>query len=93
MLVAAILAGLWRNRPSQDSSPTTAAAYGWFMRIGALALLQGAIGYIQFFTGVPRELVALHIAGSVLLWTAASWYALRTTIPPIEERAPAEMAK
>ena len=93
VLVAAILAGLWRNRPSQDSSPTTAAAYGWFMRIGALALLQGAIGYLQFFTGVPRELVALHIAGSVLLWTAASWYALRTTFPPVEERVPAEMAK
>ena len=69
VLVAAILAGLWRNRPSQDSSPTTAAAYGWFMRIGALALLQGAIGYIQFFTGVPRELVALHIC---LLYTSPS---------------------
>lgn len=88
VLVASIVAGLWRNRPGQPSSPTSTAAYTWYMRIGALAVLQGAIGYLQFFTGVPVELVALHIAGSVALWTAASWYALRTTFPPADDHAP-----
>ena len=81
VLVLAIVAGLWRARPSAENSATTLLAYKWFMRIGALAVLQGGIGYLQFFTGVPRWLVGLHIAGSVLLWTAASWYALATTFP------------
>ena len=81
VFVLAIVAGLWRARPSAGNSPTTLLAYEWFMRIGALAVLQGGIGYLQFFTGVPRWLVGLHIAGSVLLWTAASWYALATTFP------------
>ena len=33
-------------------------------------LAQGAIGYIQYFTGVPAWLVLLHIAGSVVFWVA-----------------------
>ena len=86
ILVATIVAGLWRARPAEQRSPTSMLAYRWFMRIGALAVLQGGIGYLQFFTGVPRWLVGLHIAGSVLLWTAASWYALATTFPPRAQR-------
>jgi cytochrome c oxidase assembly protein subunit 15 len=42
----------------------------------ALALLvielaQGAIGYTQYFLGVPALLVGLHMLGSALLWLAA----------------------
>lgn len=84
ILVASIVAGLWRSRPGPQNSTTASLAYLWFMRIGLLAVTQGAIGYIQFFTGVPVELVAIHIAGSVLLWTAALWYAMVTTFPPTE---------
>ena len=29
---------------------------------------QGAIGYIQYFTGVPAALVGLHVAGAVTVW-------------------------
>ena len=36
-----------------------------------LALLQGGIGYLQYFTGVPVPLVAVHIALSVAVWLAA----------------------
>jgi cytochrome c oxidase assembly protein subunit 15 len=31
---------------------------------------QGLIGYVQYFTGLPWVLVALHIAGSCGLWVA-----------------------
>ena len=36
-----------------------------------LAVLQGGIGYLQYFTGVPVPLVAVHIALSVAVWLAA----------------------
>ena len=84
ILVLSIVAGLWRARPGANTSATTALAYTWFLRIGVLAVAQGAVGYVQFATGVPVELVGAHIAGSVLLWTAASWYALVATFPPTE---------
>ena len=31
---------------------------------------QAAIGYLQYFTGVPPLLVGIHIAGATALWTA-----------------------
>ena len=45
----------------------------------ALALAQGMIGVVQYFTGVPAVLVTLHVAGAVLVTgaTAALWASLR----------------
>ena len=34
----------------------------------AIALAQGGIGYIQYFTGLPEVIVATHILGAVLVW-------------------------
>lgn len=34
------------------------------------AVFQGAIGYAQYFTGVPVALVAVHIVGATALWFA-----------------------
>ena len=31
---------------------------------------QGALGYLQYFTGVPEVLVGLHVLGSVVVWVA-----------------------
>jgi cytochrome c oxidase assembly protein subunit 15 len=43
-------------------------------RAGSLLLLasaaQGVIGYLQYFTGVPWPLVALHMLGACLVWLA-----------------------
>ncbi len=33
-----------------------------------VAVLQGAIGYLQYFTGVPELLVGAHLAGATGLW-------------------------
>ena len=38
-----------------------------------LAVAQGAIGYLQYFTGVPAALVAAHVAGATALWVATVW--------------------
>jgi cytochrome c oxidase assembly protein subunit 15 len=35
------------------------------------ALAQGAIGYIQYFTGIPEILVAAHLLGATLVWITA----------------------
>jgi cytochrome c oxidase assembly protein subunit 15 len=33
-------------------------------------ILQGGLGYLQYFTGVPELLVGLHVLGSMLMWAA-----------------------
>jgi cytochrome c oxidase assembly protein subunit 15 len=38
----------------------------------AIALSQGLIGYVQWFTDLPEILVGLHLAGSTLVWIS-SW--------------------
>ena len=44
----------------------------------AIALAQGAIGYIQYFTGIPEILVAAHLLGATLVWIAA--WRIRITV-------------
>lgn len=44
-----------------------------------VAVAQAAIGYVQYFTGVPVLLVGLHIAGATLVWIAALAVLLATT--------------
>jgi len=39
----------------------------------AISLAQAAIGYLQYFTGLPILLVLLHVTGAVLLWIAILW--------------------
>ncbi|MFF8292255.1 heme A synthase [Streptomyces sp. NPDC016309] len=48
-------------------------------------LAQGGIGYVQYFTGVPEVLVALHMLGSSLMWIAVLRLALS-----LRERPPAD---
>ncbi len=43
----------------------------WLIAFTILACAQGAIGYIQYFLGVPELLVGFHLVGSVLVWIAA----------------------
>nr|WP_242911130.1 COX15/CtaA family protein [Actinomadura terrae] len=58
----------------------------------ALELAQGALGYIQYFMGVPGPLVVLHMLGAVLLWIAAWRLALslrdRGPVPPAAAPTP-----
>jgi cytochrome c oxidase assembly protein subunit 15 len=45
------------------------------------AFVQGAIGYVQYFTGVPALLVGFHILGATLVWVAVMHLLLRTREP------------
>lgn len=42
-------------------------------------VLQGVIGYIQYFFGLPVVVVALHMVGLTLLTAAAAWLLVLTT--------------
>lgn len=44
-----------------------------------VAVAQGAIGYIQYFSGVPAVLVAVHVAGATALWAVTVWLVTATT--------------
>lgn len=60
-----------------------AAVTGRAAQLLALELAQGAIGYAQYFLGVPPLLVGLHVLGATLVWVAA-WrvlFALRDRGP------------
>jgi len=35
-----------------------------------IALAQGGVGYLQYWLGIPRELVSLHLVGALLVWLA-----------------------
>jgi cytochrome c oxidase assembly protein subunit 15 len=50
----------------------------------ALVAAQGVLGTVQFFTGVPAALVALHVAGAAVCTagTAALWASMRERAEP-----------
>ena len=55
-------------------------------------LAQAAIGYVQYFTGVPVLLVGAHIAGAVAVWTAAVRFQLGLAEPGEAPEAEAKAA-
>jgi heme a synthase len=48
--------------------PRPALTRSWILL--GVALSQGAIGYVQYFTGLPEVLVGLHVLGACLVWIA-----------------------
>jgi cytochrome c oxidase assembly protein subunit 15 len=66
-----------------SGAPRRAVARGWIF-VGLL-LVQGVIGYAQYFSGLPAGLVWVHVTTAVLVWIAALrlFFALR-------DRGPAE---
>lgn len=52
-----------------------------------VAVLQAAVGYVQYFNGVPELLVAIHIAGATLLYFVTVHVVLATKRPLFDELA------
>ena len=42
------------------------------------AIAQGALGYLQYFSGVPTQMVALHVALAIAVWISALRLGLAT---------------
>jgi heme a synthase len=90
-LVIALLLGLRLGR-----APRRAVRLGWLL--AGLIAAQGAVGYAQYFSGLPAGLVWVHVTGSTAIWVAALFmpYALRDRSPrpaghaaqPLPERSP-----
>lgn len=47
----------------------------------AVLVAQGALGYVQYFTGVPALLVGFHIAGATAVWVAVLRLHLAFSVP------------
>ena len=62
------------------AAPVVRRAVWWLLGI---ELAQGAIGMVQYFTGLPELLVGAHLLGSAVLWIAvlAVGVALRERTP------------
>lgn len=62
-LLAGLLFALYLTR-----APRRVLMATW--TLAAITLAQAAIGYTQYFTGLPIALVLVHVTGAVLLWMA-----------------------
>lgn len=69
-LLAALLVMLHRTSARRQ------ARFAAWMLLG-MTLLQGAIGYIQFFTGLPEIVVFFHVIGAALFAAAIAWVGAR----------------
>ena len=81
-VVVGVLAAVYRS----GSSPAVRRRGGWVV---AAIVVQGAIGYIQYFNGVPPLLVGFHVAGSVAVLVAVLRFHLGLSVrPPLESGEP-----
>ncbi|MFV0285235.1 MAG: COX15/CtaA family protein [Demequina sp.] len=71
---------VWRIRRDRSVGDSDEVRKAWVV-LAAVTLAQGAIGYIQYFTGLPEWLVALHLAGLGVFAAAhsASHFLLKTS--------------
>ena len=74
--VAIAFSLLWHlRRLRHDRQVLDAPLTAWLLT----AIVQGAIGYMQYSNGLPIGLVALHLAGATVLVGCTAWLWARTT--------------
>jgi heme a synthase len=86
LLFVGLIIGMWLVlRVTDGPGP----ARWWSHMLMALAIVQGIVGYAQWFTGVPWLLVALHMLLACLVWVATlkTHLSLRTRGVPTETPA------
>jgi cytochrome c oxidase assembly protein subunit 15 len=76
------LVALWRLRSAR--APAALLRRGEVVL--AVSVAQAAIGYIQYFNGVPALLVAFHVAGAAAVWVATLRFRLAFTADVRERR-------
>jgi cytochrome c oxidase assembly protein subunit 15 len=85
-VIAAIAAALWvawRVRRTGEASAMSLLS-GWIF----VALLQGGVGYTQYFNGVPELLVGAHIALATGLWVITSLLMIEAVSAPQRQPEP-----
>jgi cytochrome c oxidase assembly protein subunit 15 len=66
---------IWRlRRRDQERREISELVSSWVF----IALLQGAIGYIQYFNEIPALLVGIHVFGATMLWAVTVALVVRT---------------
>ncbi len=77
LFLAGVLAAVWLLR--RDGAP--AAVLHRAQGLLTVLVLQAAVGYAQYFTGIPALLVGLHVLGACLVWIAVLRFALGLSAP------------
>jgi cytochrome c oxidase assembly protein subunit 15 len=87
LLLIAVLLTMWLLVRTGAPAPVRRSANVLLVVLVA----QAAVGYTQYFTGVPVLLVGVHIFGAVCVWIAALWFAIgmRRVARPITVGSPA----
>jgi cytochrome c oxidase assembly protein subunit 15 len=75
--IALALVLAWRVRRSPVDRPQLLGAVSSWLFV---AVLQAVVGYVQYFSGVPVLLVAVHVAGATALFASTVALTLRTTV-------------
>jgi cytochrome c oxidase assembly protein subunit 15 len=82
LAVVAVLALAWAVRRSPDRRALEGPLSAWMI----VALVQGAVGYVQYSLGLPVGLVIIHLAGATTLCGVTAWLWNSTTAPePLPE--------
>jgi cytochrome c oxidase assembly protein subunit 15 len=79
LFIGALVVLAWRFRY------TGTTTHRRIMDLLVVALVQGAIGYTQYFTGVPPLLVGFHVLGATLVWIMTLRFVL--SLDPAEQPA------
>jgi cytochrome c oxidase assembly protein subunit 15 len=74
-VAVAVVLGIRLQRHRDDRHVLQGPLSSWIF----VAVLQAAIGYIQYFNDVPELLVGLHVAGATVLWAMTVWLVLATS--------------
>ena len=85
ILLGLVLVTLWRLR--RDGAPLSLLRRGEVLL--AVLVAQAAVGYVQYFTGVPVLLVGVHILGATAVWAAVVRFLLGFSTPDVPAGAEA----
>lgn len=86
-LLIGLSVALWFALRAVDAPPAAVKAAAVLV---VVELAQGLIGFVQYLTDLPVALVAAHMLGAALMWTAvlSLWWSLRERTPRTEVGAP-----
>jgi cytochrome c oxidase assembly protein subunit 15 len=79
IVVALVIAWRLRSRPAERVALTTSLSR-WL----GVALMQAALGYVQYLNDVPELLVGIHVLGATLVMIATTFLALDTRRPTVD---------